>query len=254
MCPSPIDPELLRLSHAGGHFSNEEGSFESSIEATRAVTQYALDLISEKRRRPANDIMTEVLQAEIDGSQLTTEDLAATFWVILTGGTDTTGASATHVLLALTKNPDERREFQQNYEQLAASAVEEMLRWASPLLNFRRTATADAEVSGQRVSAGDNLVLFYLSANRDETVFDDPYRFDVRRSPNPHLAFGGGGPHTCLGAALARVELKILFRELFRLLPDIEVSGEPIYGPSPLLDAITSLPCTFTAVDLGQPG
>ena len=179
---TPIDPELLRLSHAGGHFSNEEGSFGRSIEATKTVTQYGLDLAQrETERNPADDMMTEVAHAQIDGSPLSEEDLAATFWVLLTGGTDTTGASATHVLLALTKNQDERRRNFKQLRTIGTSGVEEMLRWASPLLNFRRTATLDTEVCGQRVSAGDNLVLFYLSANRDDAVFDDPYRFDVRR-------------------------------------------------------------------------
>jgi methyl-branched lipid omega-hydroxylase len=241
--------QLLRLSHDGGHFGNEPGSFGSSLAANRAVGDYAIGLAAERRRHPQEDLMTALVCGEINGVAMSEEDLVAGFWTILTGGTDTTGAAATHALLALQDFPEERDRLRYEFDAVADLAVEEILRWGSPLLNFRRTAALATSIDGVEIREGDNLVLFYLSANRDESVFEDPYRFDLKRAPNPHLAFGGGGPHTCLGAALSRLELRVLFRELFSLLPDIHVDGQPLHSPSPLLDAITCLPCAFSPTD-----
>jgi cytochrome P450 len=115
------------------------------------------------------------------------------------------------------------------------------------VLDFRRTARRETELEGCRIAEGDNVVMFYQSGNRDESVFSEPYRFDVQREPNPHVCFGAGGPHFCLGASLARLELRTLFGELFTRLPDIEVSGDPVYVPGPFLDSVAEVPCRFTA-------
>jgi cytochrome P450 len=247
--PTADRPELMRLTHIGVHFS-ADAAFERSIEAMRAVIDYAIGLAGERRRVPEGDLLTSLVQAEIDGARLSDEDIAASFWVILTGGSDTTSTTAAHSMVALANDPAERRRLQEDPGAVDDTAVEEMLRWATPVLDFRRTATADTEIGGQRIAAGDNVLIFYKSANRDESVFRDPYTFDTRRDPNPHLAFGGGGPHFCLGAALARLELKTFFRELFELLPDIEVAGDPVYVPGPFLDSVASLPCSFSATDV----
>jgi len=214
--------------------------------AVQAVIDYAKELAGRRRADPGDDLVTALVHQEIGGERLSDEDVAATFWVIITGGSDTTSTTAAHAMIALSQWPAERRRLQADYGPLAATAVEEMLRWATPVLSFRRTATCDTEIHGQAIGEGDNVVIFYQSANRDETVFNDPYRFDVARAPNPHLAFGGGGPHFCLGAALARLELRVFFQELFRRLPDIEMSGDPRYLPGPFLDTVASVPCSFT--------
>ena len=243
--PEPDRPELMRLTHIGVHF-NAEDPFERSIEAMRAVIDYAIGLAGERRRKPKADLLTSLVQAEIDGSRLSDEDVAASFWVILTGGSDTTSTAAAHAMLALAHDPAQRRRLQEGSEAAYDLAVEEMLRWGTPVIDFRRTAMVDTEIAGQPIAAGDNVLIFYQSANRDETVFTDPYRFDLARDPNPHLSFGGGGPHFCLGAALARLELKTFFHELFDMLPDIEVAGDPVYVPGPFLDSVQSLPCSFS--------
>jgi cholest-4-en-3-one 26-monooxygenase len=129
---------------------------------------------------------------------------------------------------------------------VTATALEEVLRWATPVIHFRRTAAVDTELAGQRIAAGDKVVLFYHSANRDEAVFEDPYRFDVRRDPNPQLAFSGGGPHFCLGAHLARMEMRVMFHALFTRLPDLELAGEPEFMHSMFFNGVKSMPCSFT--------
>jgi cytochrome P450 len=127
-------------------------------------------------------------------------------------------------------------------------AVEEIVRWATPVIHFRRTATRDAFVGGQPIAAGDKVVMFYNSANRDERAFADPYTFDVRRTPNEHVGFGAGGPHFCLGANLARREIKVMFEELFRRLPDIQVTGEPDMLQSAFIHGIKRMPCAWSTV------
>jgi cytochrome P450 len=129
---------------------------------------------------------------------------------------------------------------------VAPTAVEEIVRWASPVIHFRRTATQDTELGGQKLREGEKIVLWYNSANRDEAVFADPYRFDVTRAPNEHVGFGGPGTHHCLGANLARREITVVFRELFRRLPDLRISGEPAMLQSNFIHGIKRMPCTFT--------
>jgi methyl-branched lipid omega-hydroxylase len=130
-------------------------------------------------------------------------------------------------------------------DEVTPTAVEEILRWASPVVHFRRTATEDTELGGQKVAAGDKVVLFYNSANRDGDAFDDPDAFDVKRKPNPHVTFGGGGPHFCLGAHLARLEMAVLFKELLGRLPDISLAAPPTPMLSMFFNGIKALPCTF---------
>ncbi len=247
--PTADRPELMRLTNIGVHFGTD-APFEQSIAAMRAVADYAIELARERRLNPSLDLLSSLVAAEIDGVRLSPEDVAASFWVILTGGSDTTSTTATHTMVAFSNQPPERRRLQADYDATCDTAVEEMLRWATPVIDFRRTATVDTEIAGQHIAAGDNVLIFYQSANRDETVFRDPYRFDCGRDPNPHVSFGGGGPHFCLGAALARLELKTFFRELFELLPDVEVAGDPIYLPGLFLDAFVSLPCAFSPTEV----
>jgi cytochrome P450 len=135
-----------------------------------------------------------------------------------------------------------------DFEGVSPTAVEEVVRWATPVIHFRRTATRDTVVDGQAIKTGEKVVMFYNSANRDERAFPDPYRFDVTRTPNEHVGFGAGGPHFCLGANLARREIKIMFQELLTRLPDIEVSGEPAMLQSAFIHGIKRMPCRWTEV------
>lgn len=135
---------------------------------------------------------------------------------------------------------------------MARTAVEEIVRWASPVIHMRRTCTQDTVVGGQKMAAGDKVVLWYNSANRDEAVFADPYRFDIGRTPNEHLGFGGPGPHFCLGANLARREITVMFREIFRRLPDLKITGEPDRLVSYFINGIKRMPCSFTPGRVGS--
>ena len=154
-------------------------------------------------------------------------ELASFFILLLTAGNETTRTAITHGLLALTEHPDQRALWQADPATIGATGVDEIVRWASPVIWMRRTVTEDTVLSGEELHPGDKVLLFYNSANRDESVFEDPFRFDVRRDPNPHLGFGAAGPHFCLGAHLARREIDVMMRELLRRLPDIEATGEP---------------------------
>jgi cytochrome P450 len=161
-------------------------------------------------------------------------------------GNETTRNAISHGMKALSDNPDERRKWAADFEAVAPTAVEEIVRWASPVMHFRRTCRQDTELGGQKLREGEKIVLWYNSANRDEDVFDAPYRFDVTRTPNEHVGFGGPGAHHCLGANLARREITVVFRELLRRLPDLEITGSPDMLRSNFIHGIKRMPCAFT--------
>src|SRR5262245_62207101 len=167
------------------------------------------------------------MHSEVDCLRLTTEELGSFFVRLVVAGNETTRNAISHGLKALTDHPEQRRILVTDLERVLPTAVEEIVRWATPVIHFRRTVVVDTEVGGQPVRAGDKVTMWYNSANRDETVFRDPHVFDVRRDPNEHVGFGAGGPHFCLGANLARREIQVMFRELLQRLPDIHVSGPP---------------------------
>ena len=145
----------------------------------------------------------------------------------MVAGNETTRNAISHGMKALTDFPEQRRAWMNDFEGLAPAAIEEIVRWATPVVFMRRTATRDVTVGGHQFHEGDKCILFYNSANRDDRVFPDPYRFDVRRDPNFHVGFGGPGPHFCLGAHLARREITVMFRELFQRVPNIRITSEP---------------------------
>ena len=208
--------------------------------------QYGLDLAEDRRRNARDDITTALMHAEVDGEQLTPSELGSFFVLLVVAGNETTRTAISHGMLELTNHRDERARWLSDFETVSPTAVEEIVRWATPVINFRRTATRDVEIGGQQIKAGDKVVMFYNSANRDERAFTDPFRFDVTRSPNEHFGFGGGGPHFCLGANLARREIKVMFEELFRRLPDIEVTAEPSMLVSSFIHGIKRMPVSFT--------
>ena len=190
--------------------------------------------------------MTGLVQAEVDGERLTHAEIAAFFVLLSVAGNDTTRHTTSHAMRALSLSPDQRALLLGDLDGRLATAVEEFVRWASPVMTFRRTTTRPVELLGQELPAGEKIVLFYHSANRDERAFAQPWRFDVTRDPNRHLGFGGGGPHYCLGASLARTQLRSIFGELLRVIPDIEV-GEPELLRSPFVHGVKRMECTFRA-------
>lgn len=171
-------------------------------------------LARERRRRPAGDLVSALVAADVDGRGLTPRELGAFFSLLLVAGVETTRNAMAHGLALLTEHPEQRALLEEDFDRYADGAMEEIVRHSTPIIQFRRTVAAECELGGHVFRPGEKTVLFYASANRDERVFDDPDAFDITRSPNPHLGYGGGGPHHCLGAHLARQEMKALFREL----------------------------------------
>lgn len=192
---------------------------------------------------PADDVIQALVTAQSEGV-LSEQDYHNYFGVLMIAGNETTRHTISSAMLALLQHPDQLRLLQDEPERIPV-AVEEMLRWATPVMHFRRTATRDVEIRGQKIKAGDKVVTWYVSANRDEEVFPDPYRFDVTRQPNDHVTFGPGGPHFCLGAHLARLETKILFQELLPRLASVELAGDPQRIRSNFVNGLKSLPVTI---------
>jgi methyl-branched lipid omega-hydroxylase len=213
--------------------------------------------IAERRRaEPTDDLTSALVHADVGEDMLAPHELGPFFILLAVAGNDTTRNATTIGMNLLAQNPDQRAIWQGDVEGVTATAVEEIVRVASPVTFMRRTVTRDLTLSGHDFVEGDKLVLFYGAANRDPRAFDDPDRFDVRRTPNNHVGFGGPGPHFCLGAHLARRELAIIFRQLFARLPDIEVVGEPVHLEAmgiPLVGGVKQLPVRFTpAAPLGS--
>ncbi len=218
------------------------------LEAGNELASLMDDLAARRLEHPTGDLTSELVHANVDGESLTRSELASFFILLLVAGNETTRTAISHGLWALTQHPEQRRAWAEDFEALAPTAVEEIVRWASPVIFMRRTLTAPTVLSGQALDEGDKVVLFYNSANRDEAVFEAPERFDIRRHPNPHVGFGAAGPHFCLGAHLARREITVMFRELFKRLPDVVASGEPVRLRSNFINGVKHLPCTYTPV------
>jgi cholest-4-en-3-one 26-monooxygenase len=220
---------------------------ERQQEAAAELYLYANALAEERRVRGSadNDIVGALLSAEVDGDRLSEVEFDLFFLLLAVAGNETTRNLISHAMLALIEHPDQRQLLLDD-PSLIPGAVEEMLRWGTPVMYFRRTATSDAQLGGQQIRQGDKVTMWHISGNRDETVFTDPHRFDVRRSPNDHIAFGGGGPHFCLGANLARLEIKVMFEELLRRLPDIQLDGSPARLRSNFINGIKRMPVAFT--------
>ncbi|MPY96111.1 MAG: cytochrome P450 [Acidimicrobiia bacterium] len=193
-----------------------------------------------------DDLTTALINAEVDGERLTHAELASFFVLLVVAGNETTRNAISHGMMGLCANPDQRAIWAADFDGIAPTAVDEIVRWASPVTYMRRTTAQPVTLAGAQIGAGEKVQLFYWSANRDEAVFADPYRFDVRRSPNPHVGFGGPGPHFCLGAHLARREITVMFREIFGRLGDLEMTGEPEMLLSAFIHGVKHLPCRFT--------
>lgn len=217
---------------------------EVLVENQMYLHQVAGTLAAERRERPGDDLLSSLVNAEVDGDRLSDADVSAFFVLLAVAGNDTTRQTASHAMKALTDFPDQRAWLREDFDNRVGTAVEEFIRWATPVMTFRRTAATDVELGGQTIKAGEKVVMFYPSANWDTDAFTDPDRFDVSRNPNPHVGFGGGGVHFCLGAHVARAQLRAIFGELLGQLPEIQ-AGEPAYVPGNFIHAIRSMACTF---------
>ena len=223
--------------------------FDEFLTVAMAIGEYAKQLAEDRRDSPGDDLTTSLVRAELDGERLTSAEVASFFILLVVAGNETTRNAISHGVLALSRYPEQRDVWWANYDELAPTAVEEVVRWASPVAYMRRTTTRDIELSGVKMAAGDKVTLWYGSANRDESKFAEPWKFDVRRHPNPHLGFGGGGAHFCLGANLARREITVAFEELHRRVPDIRATEEPDLLHSAFIHGIKRLPVSWTPTE-----
>jgi cytochrome P450 len=193
--------------------------------AALELFEYAHGIAAERRERPADDLVSKLVHSEIDGERLTEREFDTMFLLLVVAGNETTRQAIAQGMATLMEERDAWGRLREDPGLISATGADEILRWSTPVLHFRRTATTDAEVRGQAIGAGDKVVIWYVSANFDEEVFDEPLRFDVGRSPNRHVTFGGGGPHYCLGAHLAKLEVQVMFEELLPRIADMKLTG-----------------------------
>jgi cholest-4-en-3-one 26-monooxygenase len=211
--------------------------------ASMELFAYCHQLTEDKKASPDEDLMSILTRVEVDGEKLNELEIDLFFMLLAVAGNETTRNLMAHGMLALLEHPEQFKEVVAD-PSLVPGAIEEMLRWGSPVMHFRRTTTRPTEVNGFELPEGAKVVIWYIAANRDETVFEDPYRFDIHRDPNPHVAFGGGGPHFCLGANLARLEIRVMFDEIVRRLPDLQQTGPAERLRSNFINGIKHLPVT----------
>ena len=221
-------------------------TMEDLMSAFLTLHQMAMELGQHRLEHPAEDITSTLMHAEVDGERLTLAEFASFFILLVVAGNETTRTAISHGMWALHNSPDQRALWASDFDRYAVDAVEEIVRWATPVIHFRRTATQGTEISGQPIAEGEKIVMWFNSANRDERAFTDPFRFDITRSPNPHVGYGGGGPHFCLGANLARREIRVMFEQLLARLPDLEITGDPAILQSAFIHGIKRMPCAFT--------
>ena len=219
-------------------------SAEEVMNAQVEMFMYANSLAAERRANPRDDIVTALLEAEVDGDTLTEMDFNLFFLLLAVAGNETTRNSISHGVRAFCDYPDQYQLLVDDPSR-AQLAAEEVVRWASPVMYFRRNVTKDTELRGQAIKAGDKVSIWYISANRDEDIFDDPFTFDITRDPNEHVGFGGGGPHHCLGSNLARMEIYVLLEEMARRMPKLELIGDAQPLRSNFIAGIKHMPVKY---------
>jgi cholest-4-en-3-one 26-monooxygenase len=231
------------IGSADPEFQQGTSALETVDRARLALFQYFTELVEKRRKEPKDDLTSFVAGTQIDGKPLPTFELLSYFFLLVVAGNETTRNATTGGLLAFIENPEQWERLQRD-RSLLRPAVEEIVRWTSPVIQFARTASEDAEIRGQRIRAGESLCLFYPSANRDEEIFDQPFKFDIGRNPNPHLAFGIG-EHFCLGANLARLELAVIFSQLAQRLERVELAGPVERLRSSFVGGIKHMPIRY---------
>ncbi|OBK23844.1 cytochrome P450 [Mycobacterium asiaticum] len=240
--------EVFRWSNAIGTLGIEDPDYaptpEALGQAAAEMFSYCNELVARRRKHGlTDDILSALLAAEVDGEKLNRDQLNEFFLLLAIAGNETTRNTLSHGILALSEHPEQRALLSAD-RHAVKPAVEELLRWATPVMHFRRTVTRDVDIRGQRIPAGDWVLMHYLSANRDEEVFEEADQFDVTRTDAGHAAFGGGGVHFCLGAQLARLELRVLLEELYPNVPELTVTGPPDRLRSSFFHGIKRLPCS----------
>ena len=241
-------PRMITLSNhlIGSRDDPDYQELEGGPNAAAMEVYMMCDSVAADRRaNPRDDIMTLLVNAEIDGERLNDAELNLFFITLIVAGNETTRNLINHAMLALIEHPEQAERLRQD-PSLWDSAVEEMLRWGASIHNFRRTATRDTEIRGVPIREGDKVVMYYAAANRDPEMFENPHVFDVGRTPNEHVTFGGGGEHFCLGASLARAEIKATMRQVVERLPDMELAGTPNRLHSDFVNGIKTMPVRFT--------
>jgi cytochrome P450 len=222
------------------------GDFDEIVKVSTELAEYGVSLAEKRRARPGDDLTTNLVQAEVDGDRLTTAEIASFFILLTAAGNETTRNAISHGMVALSRYPEQRDRWWSDFDGVAGTAVEEIVRWASPIIFLRRNLTQDIEMRGIKMKAGDKISMWYNSANRDQAKFGNPWLFDVTRDPNPQIGYGAGGAHFCLGANLARREIRVLFEELHQQVPDIVATDEPAILRSAFVHGIKRLPVAWT--------
>jgi cholest-4-en-3-one 26-monooxygenase len=247
--PAESYDDLLRWSDdmVRGTTSTDMAALERAHEAAQEFAEFQLRIVADRRAAPTDDLISTLVHAEVDGERLDDQSLIEEGRLLLIGGDETTRHVITGGMHALIEHPDQRELLAGDFPAVIDTAVEEMLRWVTPIKNMSRTTTRDVELHGEQIPQGAQVLLMFEAANRDRAVFDEPDRFDVRRDPNDHLAFGFGA-HFCLGNALARIELRVMFERLFARLPDIELAtDDPLpRRPSNFITGFEAMPVRFT--------
>jgi cholest-4-en-3-one 26-monooxygenase len=231
-----------------------EYASDDSASAAFELFLYSNELAKKRREDPRDDIVTKLINAEVDGDKLSEAEFDMFMMLLTVAGNETTRNTTAWGMWALMQNPEQYAALAGDIDGKLDRAIEEILRWATPVYHFRRTALADTEIAGQEIKKDDKVVIWHTSADRDESVFTDPFRFDIERFPNDHIAFGGGGPHFCLGANLARMELKLIFREILERIPDMKLTAEPSILRSNFIGGIKHMPVAYGAGARKNPG
>jgi cholest-4-en-3-one 26-monooxygenase len=246
----PIDDRHKMFNWSNQMVGSEDPEYQQhadlAMNAAMELYAYAAELFATKRIDPHADLMSVLTTVELDGEQLNSMELELFFLLLTVAGNETTRNLMSGAMHAFFLYPEQWERLRAD-RSLLPSAVEEMLRFVTPVMNFRRTAMLDTELSGTSIHEGDKVVFYHASANRDEEIFQRPDVFDIGRNPNPHIAFGGGGPHFCLGANLARMEIRVMFEHILDRLPDIRQAGDVQRLQSRFINGVKHLPVAFTA-------
>ncbi len=230
----------------GGGDPDMSTSYEDFMAQVLEMFMYAQALGESRKADPQDDITSVMMAAEVDGEQLTAQEFGSFFILLVVAGNETTRNAISHGMKAFTDFPDQKAIWFDDFDANTKTAVEEIVRWGTPVIHFRRTVTEDTELGGQAIAAGEKVVMWYNSGNRDERVFENPYAFDVLRPPNPaQIGFGAGGPHFCLGANLARREIAVMFDTIRQRLPSLRITGEPDYLQSGFINGIKRMQCAW---------